>query len=153
MTRKLAFAALLLWLVTVAAAAVLFIRGDTSPGSDGRTAVIMGGGERDFVLAEMRNLLAAVGEVTAGLADGDRAKIAKAARQVGRAAAGDAPPALLAKLPLDFKRAAMDLHGGFDALAAAAEAGASTPVLAAQLADQLNRCSGCHQAYRFDTAR
>ena len=87
---------------------ICFVHGKTAPAPppDGRTSVLLSAGERDVVLAEMRLLLAAVRGISEGLAHGDRAEIATAARGVGMAAAHDAAPALMVKLPLDFKRMA-----------------------------------------------
>jgi cytochrome c556 len=141
-----------LWVATAAVAAFFFVRGHTAPGPDGRTAILLQAGERQFVMGEMRLLLVAVRDITEAIAEGSDAKVAKVARSVGMAAAHDAPATLLAKLPLEFKRLAMPLHGGFDDLAAAAEKGEPPAALAGRLARQLDQCAGCHEAYRFDPA-
>jgi cytochrome c556 len=153
MGRTIGLAAVALWLLTVAAAAFVFIKGDTAPGSDGRTSVHLQPAQRDFVLGEMRSLLTAVGQVSQALAEGNDAKVAAAARQVGSAAMHDAPPTLLAKLPLDFKVSAKGLHSGFDDLAAAAEKGEPAAALEGRLAGLVDRCSACHQSYRFDAVQ
>ncbi len=152
MRNRLGLIALALWLATAAVVAFVFIHGHTAPGSDGRTALLLQTGERDFVLAEMRSLLTADRAITAALAAGDAAQVATAARAVGMAEAHDRAPALLAKLPLDFKRLAMALHGGFDDLAAAAEAGEPMLALNARLIEQLDRCIACHESFRIDVA-
>ncbi|MDO8608273.1 MAG: hypothetical protein Q7R40_17195 [Phaeospirillum sp.] len=153
MKQRLGLIAVALWLVTAVAMAVVFVRGNTAPGSDGRTALLLQESERNFVLAEMRSLLVANRTITAALAAGDAAQVAKAARAVGMAEAHDRAPSLLAKLPLDFKRLAMAMHGGFDGLAAEAEAGAPMPALTARLLEQLDRCIACHEGFRIDTPR
>ncbi|CAA7611342.1 conserved hypothetical protein [Candidatus Terasakiella magnetica] len=150
MKKWMVAAPVALWVVTVAAAGYVFVRGHTIPATDGRTTVLLQPGERDFVLSEMRLLLGVVKDITGGLAEGSNAKVAAAARSVGMAATHDAPSSLLAKLPLDFKRMAMPLHGGFDDLAAAAERGETPAALAGRLGEQLGRCNQCHSAYRFD---
>ena len=150
MTHRLAIAALVLWVVTVAGAGFVFVRGRTAPASDGRTAVLLAPADRDFVLAEMRALLEVTQNITAALAEDDRAKIAVAARSGGRGTVKGVPLGLMARLPLDFKQAGMAMHGGFDEIAAAADRGESMKQLNARLADQLNLCVGCHQAYRID---
>lgn len=152
MKSRLGMIALALWVATAAAVGFLFVHGRTAPGSDGRTAVLLQNGERDFVLTEMRSLLTAVRTIIVALAAGDTAKVAQAARAVGMAEAHDRAPALLAKLPLDFKKLAMNLHGGFDALAAAAEAGEPMPALHGRLVEQLDRCITCHESFRIDVA-
>lgn len=150
MSHRLAIAALVLWVVTVAGAGFVFVRGRTAPAADGRTAVLLAPADRDVVLAEMRALLEVTQNITAALAEDDRAKIAAAARSGGRGAVKGVPLGLMARLPMDFKQAGMAMHGGFDAIAAAADRGESIKQLNARLADQLNLCVGCHQAYRID---
>lgn len=83
MGYRLAAAALVLWIVTVAGAGFMFVHGRTAPAADGRTIVLLAPADRDFVLAEMRNLLDVTQNITAALAEGDRAKIATAARWAG----------------------------------------------------------------------
>lgn len=150
MKNRLALAALALWVVTIAAAGIVFVRGHTMAAPDGRTAILLQRGERDFVLEEMRLLLVAVRGLNEGLAQGDKALIARSARSIGMAAAHDAAPTLLAKLPLDFKRLAMPLHQGFDDLAAAAERDEPIPALHNRLIEQMDRCIACHAAFRLE---
>lgn len=149
-SNRLALAAIALWVVTALAVAVVFVRGTTTAGPDGRTAILLQAGERDFVLDEMRMLLVAVRDISDGVARHDQTAVAKAARSVGMAAAHDAAPALMAKLPLEFKRLAMPLHQGFDDLAAAADRGDSPAALSARLNEQLDRCVACHAAFRLE---
>lgn len=153
MKNRLALIAMALWLVSAAAIAVVFVRGHTAPGSDGRIAVLLQSGERDYVLTEMRSLLAAIRDITAGLAENDAAKVAKAASAVGMAGAHDVAPGLMIKLPLAFKQLAMPLHDEFDAMAAAAQAGEPMPALTARLIKQLDRCDACHKSFRIDPER
>ena len=68
MYKRLFLASLLLWLAAAGAAGVLFVRGTTAPGSDGRTAIRLSLSERDFVLGEMRTMLGAVQGVAEGIA-------------------------------------------------------------------------------------
>jgi hypothetical protein len=49
-----------LWVLTIAGAATLFVRGYTTTSADGRVAVTLSDAERDMVLGEMRGLLLAV---------------------------------------------------------------------------------------------
>jgi len=150
MTNRVAWAAIALWILTIAAAGLLFVRGSTVPAQDGRTSILLSVGDRDFVFDEMRSLLVAIRDISDGLNRNDTAEVVKAARGVGMAAAHDAAPTLMARLPLDFKRIAMPLHAGFDDLAAAAEHGESSAALAGRLIEQLDRCIGCHAAFRID---
>lgn len=153
MSKKLAIAAIGLWAVTVIGAGVLFVRGRTAPASDGRTAILLAPAEREFVLGEMRNMLAAIQQITEALASADPAKAAAAARMGGVHATAGAPIGLMAKLPLDFKQAGMAMHSGFDDIAKAADRGESPSALGGRLATQIGACVGCHQSYRIDEDR
>ncbi len=153
MKNPVAWAAIALWILTISAGGVLFVRGNTAAAPDGRTAIQLPAGDRDFVLDEMRSLLAATRDIADAANRNDAAGVAKAARSVGMAAAHDAAPALLIKLPLGFKQLAMPMHAGFDALAAAADRGEPASALAGRLVEQMDRCIGCHAAFRIDVER
>ncbi len=153
MKNRLAVGALALWVVTIAAAGFVFLHGDTAKAPDGRTAILVSPGQRDYVLSEMRALLVAVRDITDGVLHDDRGKVIAAAHSVGMAAAHDAAPALMAKLPLEFKRMALPLHKGFDDIAAAAQAGESTSALGDRLIGQMDRCIACHAAFRLRAER
>lgn len=148
-TRLLAIGALALWGVTVLGAAFLFVRGMTTHSSDGRQAIALSPQERDMVLTEMRGILRSVQGVLAGLAAHDMNRVAAAAQASGMAAAADATPSLLAKLPLAFKDLGFSLHRGFDELSDAAQKGATADQVLARLNTLLQSCVACHTAYRL----
>jgi hypothetical protein len=148
-TRTLAIAAIALWAATAATGAFLFVRGQTTLASDGRTAVLLDSGERDLVLMEMRTLLTSVQGIVSGLARDQRADVRKAAAGGGMAIAQEVPPGLMAKLPLEFKQLGMEVHRDFDAIAAGIDQGETTDMTLARLEEQLGRCVGCHAAYRL----
>lgn len=151
-TRIVSIVAIALWAVTIAIAATLFVRGQTTAAPDGRTSVLLEGGERDLVLSEMRYLLEGVQGIVAGVAANDAKAVVAAARAVGAAAAADVNPSLMAKLPLDFKQQGMTVHGNFDELAMAVEQGkVDNNAVLVRLAEQLNRCVACHATYRLDS--
>lgn len=58
--RKLGVGALVLWGITMVAVVVLFVQGQTRPGLDRRTEIVLAPAERDLILEEMRQLLKAV---------------------------------------------------------------------------------------------
>jgi hypothetical protein len=132
-TRVLSVAAIALWFVTIGVAIFFFIRGQTRVAPDGRTAVLLASDERDLVLAEMRSMLETVQVVVDGMKAGDTERVAKAARASGMAAAADVNPALMAKLPIEFKRLGLSVHRRFDEIAATAESGATREQLLASL--------------------
>lgn len=148
-TRALGFAAIALWVALVAGAAFFFVRGMTTRSSDGRLAIALAPPERDMVLAEMRGMLISVQGIVAGLAAHDMRQVASAAKASGMAAAADATPSLLAKLPLAFKDLGFSVHRGFDELADAAQKGSTADQVLARLSIQLQSCAACHAAYRL----
>lgn len=153
MCRKLALLALALWIATAGAAGWFFIKGSTKPSEDGRTAILLAPGDRDFVLAEMRALLAAAQGVAQALAANDAEGAAKAAASAGAAIAHEVPPALMASLPLEFKRMGMSVHAEFDDLANAARAGEPADWQMGRLGKLMQTCVACHQLYRLEASR
>jgi hypothetical protein len=149
-TRILAVAAIGLWVVTAAVAVAFFVRGQTRVASDGRTAVLLTPDERDLVLSEMRGVLASVQSIVEAVNAGDMKRVAEAARDGGMAAAADVNPALMAKLPLEFKELGFGMHRHFDELAAAADSGASREEVLGSLSAQLSTCVGCHAGFRLE---
>ncbi len=59
-TRTIAIIAIMLWAVSAAFFATKFFTGTTIADKDGRDAIILETAERDFILTEMRGMLAAV---------------------------------------------------------------------------------------------
>jgi hypothetical protein len=149
-TRNLSVAAIVLWLLTAAGALFFFVRGQTQVAPDGRTAVLLAPDERDLVLTEMRGLLGSVQGVVEGVNAGDVKRVAQAAHEGGMSAAADVNPALMAKLPLEFKELGLGLHRRFDDLAKAAESGANREQVLTGLSTQLSTCVGCHASYRIE---
>ena len=148
-SNKLAQIALLLWVVTVAIFAWFFIRGNTSAGTDGRTAVLLQSAERDLVLTEMRGMLSSTQGILEGANQGDVKRIIQASRAAGMSAAADVNPALMAKLPLEFKTLGMSVHHDMDEIANAAEGGAPMPEILKMTSSTLTKCVACHSAWQL----
>lgn len=148
-SNKIALAAILLWVITVAVFAWFFIRGNTVAGSDSRTAVVLGASERELVLREMRGMLSAVHGVLEGINRGDLKQVAQSSRAAGMGTAADINPALMAKLPLPFKQLGMSVHHEMDDLASAAESGKPAAELQQMLTGSLAKCVACHAAWQI----
>ncbi len=143
---------LVLWVVTIVVFAWFFIRGNTVAGTDGRTAVVLQAGERDLVLTEMRGLLAATQQILEGANQGDMQRVGKAARAAGMAGAVDVNPALMAKLPIEFKQLGMSVHQDMDDIANAAEGGKSSAEILQMASNTLTKCVACHAAWQIKAA-
>lgn len=149
-TRFLAIAALVLWLATGSVAAYMFINGQTTKGSDGRTTIHMSHEERDMVLTEMRTMLTSVQGIVTGLSNEDLEMVRESAKRSGNAIAVEVPPTLMAKLPLEFKTMGMGVHRGFDEMSVAVEQKETTDMILTRLGTQLNSCIACHSTYRLE---
>lgn len=153
--RRVGLGAGFLWIMTIVLAAWLFVQGQTRPGSDGRTEIVLAPAERDLILAEMRQLLKAVhGVVTAlGTPDAGRKDAEHAARAAGMQMATDVNPAIMMKLPLPFKQMGMSIHKDMDALADATAQGEAPEAVLRRLSSMTARCTTCHDMYRFGTGK
>lgn len=142
--------ALLLWVVTVLVAGWFFIFGQTSDGGgDQRAVITLQPAERELVLREMRGLLAATQGVVEGISREDMRLVTQSAQAAGMAAAADVNPALMAKLPLSFKRLGMRVHGDMDEIARAAAASESQSKLLERLSVTLSSCVACHASWQI----
>lgn len=140
-------------LLAIAAVAYKFIiAGSTLPGADGRIAIRVEPGERALMLREMRGFVAGLQRIDDALARGDMQGVAAASRALGTGEAHDVPVALLGKLPLDFKKLAFGVHGGFDAIADDAQRTGDPKRTLGQLSDILQKCTACHERYQVDSA-
>ncbi len=144
--------AIFVWAVTIAVIAWFFIVGNIAPGADNRTAIVLGQGERDLVLSEMRGLLASVHGILEGINQGDMKRVIESSRSAGMGAAADVNPSLLAKLPLEFKKLAFSMHGDMDEIAKAAESGKPAPELYRMTTDNVAKCVACHASWGIRTS-
>lgn len=124
---------------------------DTShmPATDERTALTLAPGERAAVLKEMRQFLSGVQLMTDAMARDDAKAMAQAARSMGRAAAHEVPPALRAKLPVEFRQLGFSVHDDFDQMAMDAESMGDMKHSMTQLAGTLQKCVACHSIYQI----
>ena len=123
------------------------------PGAaDSRERLTLPAPARNMVLAEMRQMLRSLADVLTGLAEGDTAAAATAARASGMAAAVDVAPEVAVLLPNAFIQLGMSTHQGFDALADQLEAKVPQPEALAALAGLTQNCVACHATYRMDEA-
>lgn len=149
LTNRLALVAIVLWVATVSVFAWFFVRGNTTAGTDGRTAVVLAAPERNLVLGEMRGLLTASQQIVQGIQQGDMKLVAQSARAAGMASAADVNPALMAKLPVAFKSLGMSVHHDMDDLAQAADSGKNSAELLGMLSNTMSKCVACHSAWQL----
>jgi len=141
--------AIVLWIAGVGLLGWFFIKGMTTPGSDGRTEIVLAATERDAILAEMRQLLKAVQGVVTAVNEQKPQSAQQAARAVGMGMAADVEPAIMMKLPLPFKRMGMSVHRDFDAIADGLAQGEASHHTLQRLSSIMSRCTTCHDVYRL----
>ncbi|MCB1368762.1 MAG: hypothetical protein KDK00_13415 [Rhodobacteraceae bacterium] len=143
------FVSLILAGVIAYGAYVVMVPGHTAPSSDGRTAVLLAEGERDKVLGEMRVLLETVQAISENLAAGNVEAVPALARAAGMAAAAGESPAMMAKLPLEFKTLGLGTHQAFDDLADMAAMDPEPLEVLATMSQTMLNCTACHAGYRL----
>jgi hypothetical protein len=141
-----------LLLVIAAMAWKFIVSGSTRKVHDGRIVVVLAPGERALMLAEMRGFVGGLQQIADALDRGDMRTVATTSRALGMAREHDAPVGMLAKLPLEFKSLAFEMHRGFDTIATDAETVGSAKQTLGQLAAVLQQCVACHSLYQVSAA-
>lgn len=116
---------------------------------DGRTRLGLDEAERAVFLMEMRQMLASIQGVIAGIGNGDRARIADAARYSGNRMARATPASVRARLPESFRALGGPTHMAFEELVVRAETD-DMDALATLTGDLMQRCLACHAQFRAD---
>lgn len=143
---------MILWAIVIGVFVKFFVTGQTVPSTDNRRAVILSPSERDIVLGEMRTLLVSLNGVLKALGRDDFKEVSTAAGAAGVGMAADLNPALMAKLPLDFKTLGMSLHRDFDQLSAEVNQGMAKDQVIVRLGEMTNKCLACHAAYKIEAS-
>lgn len=116
---------------------------------DKRVMLNLTASERAMILEEMHLFLAGVQEMTAALGSQDMAAAAQSARKLGVVMAHEVPPALRAKLPMEFRQIGSSVHRDFDQIAMDAESLKDVSHSLSQLSATLKKCASCHAMYQI----
>ena len=143
-----------LWVISAGILGWFVYKGQTikTPDSE-RIVILLDASEREYVLAEMRGMLSSVQQIILGIANNDRAAIAKAASAAGMSVAADDNPRLLAKLPMELKTLGFSAHKDMDALADAAQKGVPYTEIMSMLGTSMTKCVACHQTWQIGLER
>ena len=152
MSKKCFGIVVLLSLIVMGGIYKFIFQGRVSVNADGRTAIHLNYKEKNLVLAEMRAFLTSVQKITKGISENDMKIVVDYSRKVGRAAQGEVPGTLMAKLPMQFKQLGFDTHTQFDQLAMDAEDLGDSNHALSQLSILMQNCVSCHSAYRIDSS-
>lgn len=107
--------------------------------------------ERTFILGQMRLFLNSIQAISTGLAVGDTSVVIAEASARGRRGTpvSAIPPGMKAKESPAWGAMMGGARAGFDTMAEAAAAGATSPQLIGQLGETMRNCVACHQSYRL----
>jgi hypothetical protein len=123
-----------------------------APAHDGRTVLELSPAERATILEEMRRFLDGIQKMTAALGRQDMPAAAEAARGMGQVMVHEVPPALRAKLPLEFRQLGSSVHRDFDQIALDAGSLKDVGYSLGQLSATLQKCVACHATYQIRLA-
>ncbi len=151
------------WKTTLAATlAGLALHGaqatDTHPGhhdhhgqgiTDGRAVLQLSEHERAMILDEMRLFLDGVEKIVGALGQQDMPAAAASARGMGQKMVHEVPPALRAKLPLEFRQLGFSVHRDFDQIALDADSLKDVSHTLGQLSATMQKCVSCHATYQI----
>jgi hypothetical protein len=118
---------------------------------DGRVVLELSPAERIMILEEMRTFLDGVQKMTGALGQQDMPAVADAARDMGQKMVHEVPPALRAKLPLEFRQLGFSVHRDFDQIALDAASLKDVSTSLNQLSATLQKCVSCHAIYQVQT--
>ncbi len=122
-----------------------------APVHDGRAILQLNPDERAMILEEMRLFLGGVQTMTDALGRQDMTSAAEAARGMGQKMVHEVPPALRAKLPMEFRQLGFSVHRDFDQIALDAESLKDVSHTLNQLSATLQKCVSCHATYQIQT--
>lgn len=135
--------------LTAANAADPHVHHAPAPAHDTRVVLKLTPGERIMILEEMQLFLDGVQKMTGALGKQDMQAIADAARGMGQIMVHEVPPALRAKLPLEFRQLGSSVHRDFDQIALDAETLKDVSYTLNQLSATLKKCVSCHTLYQI----
>lgn len=105
--------------------------------------------QRHHLLSEMRALLEGMQAILQSLAKRDMAAVAKHARSLGTEMPHTGERHLHEILPKPFVAMGMQVHHGFDQIAAEAETSGDPQVIMQRLSDITRICASCHANYQI----
>ncbi len=151
MWKKIAIGSMVLWIITISYAGYKFKYGNAEK-VDNRVAITLSVAEKDVVLGEMRLLLEGLQGIISGLSNSDFKKVEVSARGNGMVMAQDVNPALMLKLPVEFKSVGMGVHKAFDDLAENID-GKDVKIILREIDSIMDSCVGCHLTYKLEIER
>ncbi|MBK6619090.1 MAG: hypothetical protein WAT53_03720 [Nitrosomonas sp.] len=135
-------------LILISAWIGLFSTSAISSDPDTRHVIPLNKMQRHHLLSEMRALLEGMQVILQSLAKQDMTAIAKHARSLGTEMPRTGERHLHEILPKPFVAMGMQVHRGFDQIAAEAETSQHPQTMLQQLSDITRICADCHATYQ-----
>lgn len=126
-----------------------FVTGSVATAKDGRVAIILTKGERNFVLTEMRGLLGHMQQLISAAADKDIDRTIKIAKILTEDSKGETQVSIIAKTPIAFKKLSTNIHTQFGELYNDAVAKRDPDHSLKQVSVIMQNCIACHGAYQL----
>ncbi|SEH86937.1 hypothetical protein [Bathymodiolus azoricus thioautotrophic gill symbiont] len=126
-----------------------FVVGSVITAKDGRIAIVLTKGERNFVLGEMRGLLANMQQLVSAAADKDIDKTIRIAKKLIDDSKGAKQLSIIAKTPINFKRLTNNIHAQFKTLYSDAVEKRDPNHSLKQVSIIMQNCIVCHGAYQL----
>ncbi|NDP47662.1 MAG: hypothetical protein GZ085_04570 [Sulfuriferula multivorans] len=145
---RLAFATLFALSSTLAHAADPHAHHAPSTHLDKRVVLNLTPNERALLLEEMHLFLDGLQKMTGALAKQNMEATAQSARKLGLVMAHEVPPAMRAKLPMEFRQLGSSVHRDFDQIAMDAESLKDVSHTLSQISATLQKCASCHATFQ-----
>ena len=117
--------------------------------SDMRTVVQLSSQHRAVVLAEMRQFLSGLQQITDALAREDMETVVRIAHSLGSPMTLNMPQDLKQVLPEEFRKLGFSVHASFDQIALDAGTLGDGKHTLSQLGETLSKCVACHSTYQI----
>ena len=116
---------------------------------DKRVSLNLTSSERALLLEEMHQFVDGLQEMTGALSKQDMTAASQSARKLGIVMGHEVPPAMRAKLPMEFRQLGSSVHRDFDQIALDADKLQDVSHALSQLSATLQKCASCHAAYQI----
>ena len=117
--------------------------------ADDRTIIIVNAEQRDFLLNEMRQMLASSQQILEGIVNDDMEMVEQAARASGMKMGRSTPSSIKQLLPKGFKALGPLSHRGFEKIANEASGFGDEDTILKLLSEAQKSCVACHQTYQL----
>jgi hypothetical protein len=117
--------------------------------TDNRQILELSAPQRNYVLGEMRSLLAGTKDILSALAKDDMTAVAEHAKALGFGMQHKAENPLHAVLPKAFMQLGMSMHQDFDLIAEEAVSLKNAKHTLQQLSTTMAKCNACHATYQI----